>query len=373
MTTMGAEITWVAPQRAGGEPEPEWVAKRDAQTASICKALVEGWEAGAETSVKVITGGITNALFMVTNHDLLNKVPAVSEGGPRPVVLLRVYGDNTDLLIDRKKELSVLRQLNTHGFGAQVLATFSNGRIEEYLDGYSTMDYTLCVQPLHATRIARLAARFHGVRVEPRSEPAMWDTLREWYQTARSLRFEDASKRAAVAKIDYELLSREIDVMRRACAELGPVTVFMHGDLLPGNIMTSERDQRMTFIDFEYSTYGYQGFDIGNHWNECMGLECDLSLYPSEKTRRHFVVEYAKAWIELGGEDGGRSFNDFVETLFLQSEFFVLASHIYWSVWSIIQARYSKIDFDYVAYFEKRWRYYREMKPSTFAKLKLEP
>lgn len=32
------------------------------------------------------------------------------------------------------------------------------------------------------------------------------------------------------------------------------------------------------FIDYEYSSYNYQAFDIGNHFNEFAGLQnhCDL-------------------------------------------------------------------------------------------------
>ena len=47
-----------------------------------------------------------------------------------------------------------------------------------------------------------------------------------------------------------------------------------------------------------------------------------------------------------------------VDALLRESEFFVLVSHIHWLSWSLIQARYSKIDFDYFEYFNQRMKIY---------------
>ena len=34
-------------------------------------------------------------------------------------------------------------------------------------------------------------------------------------------------------------------------------------------------DGPLTVIDFEYGGYGRRGFDLGNHFNEYAGFECD--------------------------------------------------------------------------------------------------
>lgn len=36
---------------------------------------------------------------------------------------------------------------------------------------------------------------------------------------------------------------------------------------------------KLYFIDFEYGSYNYRGFDIGNHFNEYAGYDCDYSMY----------------------------------------------------------------------------------------------
>ena len=57
-----------------------------------------------------ISGGITNLLWKLT--------PKL-ETGLAPVVV-RIFGEQTDLLIDREREKEVLLQLNRAGFGAPV-------------------------------------------------------------------------------------------------------------------------------------------------------------------------------------------------------------------------------------------------------------
>lgn len=48
----------------------------------------------------------------------------------------------------------------------------------------------------------------------------------------------------------------------------------------------------MQFIDFEYGSYNYRGFDFGNHWNEYAGFEGDYSRYPDIKQQAMFVKAY---------------------------------------------------------------------------------
>lgn len=47
--------------------------------------------------------------------------------------------------------------------------------------------------------------------------------------------------------------------------------VFAHNDLLLGNILYNQKENTVTFIDFEYTAYNYQAFDIANHFAEFAG------------------------------------------------------------------------------------------------------
>jgi ethanolamine kinase len=35
---------------------------------------------------------------------------------------------------------------------------------------------------------------------------------------------------------------------------------------------------KLYFIDFEYGSYSYRGYDIANHFNEYAGFDCDYNL-----------------------------------------------------------------------------------------------
>jgi hypothetical protein len=51
---------------------------------------------------------------------------------------------------------------------------------------------------------------------------------------------------------------------------------------------------------------------------------------------------------------------------------FALASHIYWGVWSVVQARFSLIDFDYFDYGDRRWSEYHRRKAEVEQMVQLQ-
>ena len=51
-----------------------------------------------------------------------------------------------------------------------------------------------------------------------------------------------------------------------------------------------------------------------------------------------------------------------VQQLITEGNVFALVSHQFWGVWSLIQARYSAIDFDYMEYSSIRWNEYHKRK-----------
>lgn len=53
---------------------------------------------------------------------------------------------------------------------------------------------------------------------------------------------------------------------------------------------------KLYFIDFEYGSYNYRGFDIGNHFNEYAGYECDYSLYVPQLMPFHVITI---VWVDV--------------------------------------------------------------------------
>lgn len=70
------------------------------------------------------TDGITNKL-----------VACYMEEDMQDCVLVRVYGERTELLVDRENEVRNFQLLRAHGCAPQLYCTFQNGLCYEYMRG----------------------------------------------------------------------------------------------------------------------------------------------------------------------------------------------------------------------------------------------
>lgn len=52
------------------------------------------------------------------------------------------------------------------------------------------------------------------------------------------------------------------------------------------------------FIDFEHASFAPAAFDIASHFAEWAGFECDYSRLPTQSTRRAFLEEYVRAFVD---------------------------------------------------------------------------
>lgn len=68
-----------------------------------------------------------------------------------------------------------------------------------------------------------------------------------------------------------DVIQKEIDELKNKLSKLGSPVVFAHNDLLLGNVVFTECKNKVTFIDYEYASYNYQAYDIGNHFAEFVG------------------------------------------------------------------------------------------------------
>ncbi|GAX75561.1 hypothetical protein CEUSTIGMA_g3004.t1 [Chlamydomonas eustigma] len=231
----------------------------------MCKQLLPSWskENIDDISVTTISGGISNLIVKV------------SSSGSHDPILFKVFGEKTELLVDREQELKTLINLNALGFGAQVLGTFGNGRIEKFLKS-KTLEPEEMGHVLYVPCIAHKLRKFHNIPTA--GKPTLWATIFGWLDMASKLVFEDERKQAKFSNIDLIAMRHEIEVTKEACDAVMSPIVFSHNDLLSGNILVLETSSdahsigglldNMQFIDFEYAASGYRGYDIGNHFNE---------------------------------------------------------------------------------------------------------
>ncbi|PSS20919.1 Ethanolamine kinase [Actinidia chinensis var. chinensis] len=319
----------------------------------LCKDIFKKWSKldNSHFSVETVSGGITN---------LLLKVSVREENGSVVDLTIRLYGPNTEYVINRERELQAIRYLSAAGFGAKLLGVFGNGMVQSFINARTLVPSDMS-QPKLAAEIAKQLRRFHQVEIPGSKEPQLWKDILKFFQKASTLLFDDSEKQTKYETISFDEVYAEVVELKELTDRLNAPVVFAHNDLLSGNLMHNEEDEKLYFIDFEYGSYNYRGFDIGNHFNEYAGYDCDYSLYPSKDEQYHFFRHYLEPEnpLEVSDKD--------LEALYIETNTYMLASHLYWALWALIQAKMSPIDFEYLGYFFLRYDEYKKQKETCFS------
>jgi ethanolamine kinase len=314
----------------------------DAAALAVVRQALPAWERATAVTVRPLPGGITNALLRLTTPD-------------QPDVLVRVYGPETERVIDRDRENRLFAALSARGMAPPYLGRFENGRVEGFLEGFRSLEPAELGAPRWQGGIAVSLAAFHALspaELLGEAAPARtFDTLRGWLDEARRARLSgDRAARHAALRLDR--CAATLDRLQAAYtggAVAGPAaatrTVLAHNDLLSGNILVEPATGAVRFIDFEYGDAGIAAFDVANHFCEYAGFDSDFARrFPSSASRRAFLARY------LGAPADGPdvvAFDDLVR-------FFVLVDHLWWGAWAVVQAAWSPIDFDFLTYAEAR-------------------
>jgi ethanolamine kinase len=281
--------------------------------------------------IKKLTGGITNMLLECTYK---NPVSNTTE-----TVLVRTYGNGTDLIIDRDREFVSHLVLNSLDLAPPIHARFGNGLVYGYLEGRSLQFQELSddfISPLIASKLAclhkltdintinesvsKLKLKFNS---EPNMEIDIWSVIMDWVQKLPSI---DSMLQLCLQNEDIlanpnpnldgtsalkSILLDEVCWLKKEIG-LSSVTVTSHNDLLSGNIIVpssleTSREAKaplttttastmhdigsfssnpLSFIDYEYMMPAPRAFDIANHFMEWQGFDCDKSKIPQFEFNR---------------------------------------------------------------------------------------
>ncbi|CBI28178.3 probable ethanolamine kinase isoform X2 [Vitis vinifera] len=252
-------------------------------------------------------------------------------------------------------ELHAIGYLSAAGFGAKLLGVFGNGMVQSFINA-RTLTPSDMKMPKLAAEIAKQLRKFHQVEIPGSKEPQLWIDIFKFFEKASTLKFDDIEKQKKYKEISFEEVHNEVVELKELTDCLNSPVVFAHNDLLSGNLMLNDDEGKLYFIDFEYGSYSYRGFDIGNHFNEYAGYDCDYSLYPTKNEQYHFFRHY------LAPDKPNEVSDKDLETLYVEANTFMLASHLYWALWALIQAKMSPIDFDYLGYYFLRYEEYTKQK-----------
>lgn len=294
-----------------------------------------------------LQGGITNRLYVVKAEKC-------------PTVLVRVYGENTEVLISREMDIRNFSLLTANKFGPKLLGYFKNGRVEEFFDSAKTLEPADLSNPQMQERIARELQKMHSLDIPmENSSPTLFVTMDKWFDVVAGIQFDDEKKQTQLASIGIQdKIHGEIRWVKDFLATVDSPVVFAHNDLLSGNILFRQYDDKILFVDFEYGSHNFRGFDLGNHFNEYAGF--DFELYPSKYPDKESQINFLKAYDIAEGGDGSN-----VERLYVEANSFALASNLFWGLWAIVQAKYSVIDFDFLTYGEQRFAGYYWLKSNV--------
>jgi len=357
----------------------------DVSPRRLILALRPDW-ASPDSDIELIrfTDGITNTLLKAVNRKQgLTKAEVDSDA-----ILLRAYGNGTDVLIDRLRETQNHELLMQHGLAPELLARFQNGMLYRYIPGKVTSPADLRTRPIYRA-VARRLAEWHavvpcihddesplakGVKAQPfvdrvvpnKPRPNMWTVMQKWIL---ALPTETDAQRTRQASIQADLTRLVAELSQRPGLGKNGL-VFAHCDLLSGNLIIEPEatHQKATngngkgclpvtvnFIDYEYATPSPAAFDIANHFAEWGGFDCDFSVLPTVSQRTEFIREYIHSYFGLiANKPADLDEEAEVAKLCAEVDLFRGVPGFYWGIWALIQATISTIDFDYAAYAEVR-------------------
>ncbi|KPI41193.1 Choline kinase [Cyphellophora attinorum] len=334
----------------GKETEECWVTFKEDILRLTHTLKLKGWrrvpmENAAGIEVARLSGALTNAVYVVKPPK-----PAEIDGeggiakGPKPkFLLLRIYGPQSDHLIDRAVELSILRRLAQKKIGPRLLGTFSNGRFEEYLHSVTLEAEDLRV-PETSKQIAKRMRELHdGIELlnsEIDAGPSIFILFDKYLdrcekviayldrQVNLSLQPSKPDQEPPQAKYtryglvcgtEWPVFRRTYDKYRaRLVKEVGGNSglrkklVFAHNDTQYGNLMRlkpsgespllqpSNHHKQLVVIDFEYAGQNTAGLEFANHFSEwCYNYHhpevpwaCHTQAYPTEEEQRRFIRSY---------------------------------------------------------------------------------
>eukprot|EP00742_Colponemidia_sp_Colp-10_P003413 GILJ01003634.1.p1 GENE.GILJ01003634.1~~GILJ01003634.1.p1 ORF type:complete len:390 (+),score=38.85 GILJ01003634.1:81-1172(+) len=331
---------------------------------------VPGWSgvSAAEFEETVITGGLTNKLYMWKKKQVDGSEDEV------PHVLIRIYGEGSESFLNRGQEVKIANTISSLGVGPRIFGLFEGGRVEEFFVSRCLTTDELSLPDIMLD-IASQLARLHSVEVPALSQhPVFERRLSDWLEEATAISVDDLSEehRAIYETYPLPMLRQEAKALFDILDVTHTPVTFCHNDLQEGNILKVENAPHLKLIDFEYAAYNYRGFDLGNHFCEWAfnytnpefpGFSFDASKYPTDEQQTMFLEAYRAAWTVGNGHS-----EESIEQLKDEAQRYMLASHFLWGVWGYVQGFFSAIPFGFFQYSNCRFSEYFRMKEQILSR-----
>ena len=270
-------------------------------------ARVEDWH-GKNIAIQPLTGGLTNANFKVS----VDGIP----------YFVRIPGASTELLaIDRNNEYYNASSAARVGVGPKILYYLPEQQVMvlEFLQG-TTMSNALLGAPGMPAQVAGAIKQLHTC-----------DRFLTDFNMFRLTEFYLKICKEHEARIPdgYHARMPKVNRIERALLARPLASVPCHNDLLAENYMLVGGSLRL--IDYEYSGNNDPCFELGN---TCQELKYDESC----------IAEVCAAYF-------GEPYPDKIARMKLN----MIMSDVGWGLWAAIQAKISKIEYDFWGWSIERW------------------
>ena len=287
-------------------------------TAETVLEIMPEWK-GESIEVSPLKGGLTNKIWRAK----------CAKGD----VAIRVFGDQTEMFIDREREAAALKAMAEKDITSNFVKYIPQNRVTvvDFIIGSKTLSnddfknpelWPLVVEPVRRTHKS-------GVKLEGTFNPmerihkmkALLDGFGKEYP---ELDLDGTIKK--LEKIDNIIGIKEDDY------------VITHNDLLAENFMLIEDeykdkyDNPVYLIDWENSAMGPRFYDLAVTFQETL---------VDRNVQKEIVMAYCEG-------------KDFEKTLF-NIDMFKPFSETYWAIWSLIQMNVSTIEFDYYPYGKEKY------------------
>jgi thiamine kinase-like enzyme len=268
---------------------------------------IEDWQ-GKKISILPVSGGLTNKNYIV-----------LVEGKP---FFVRIPGESTELLaVDRRNEYFNTRAAAETGVGPQVYYYLPEFQVMvlEYLEGTTMSNPALNATGM-PSKIAHAIKRLHG---GPRF-------LTDFNMFRLTEYYLDICKQRDIHIPDgYMERLPTIRLIEQALAVHPLPTMPCNNDLLAENYIYDGKS--LSIIDYEYSGNNDPCFELGN---TCQELQYDEDR----------ITEVCEGYF-------GSPMVDKISRMRLN----MIMSDVGWALWAAIQAKISKIEYNFWGWAVERW------------------
>ncbi|KAF1520084.1 Choline/ethanolamine kinase, partial [Eudyptes sclateri] len=250
--------------------------------------------------------------------------------------------------------------LAERALGPRLYGVFPQGRLEQYIPSRRLRTEDLR-DPDISKEIAVKMSRFHGMVMPFNKEPKWLFGTMEWYlKQISELTFPEEGQLKKFNHLKTYNLQEEMKSLRELLESTPSPVVFCHNDVQEGNILLlagheASSSDKLMLIDFEYSSYNYRLAGVCRTWQCRGGAGSPAPCPPSAASlpalcpfQLHFVRHYLSEDSGRRGDTTHEEQSRIEEEMLTEINRFALASHFFWGLWSILQAKISTIEFGYL-------------------------